>query len=97
MVVQQGLLRVPAVTRFFGFPADWPLSAAVLAERAERARASGREGANPMADAMKAFAPVFRVASDLAAGKVRARPRHAYLGILGLRDPGVPPPPALPK
>jgi hypothetical protein len=92
MLVQQGLLRLGPVKAFFNFPSDWPLSAEALAERAAK-RGGGKAAANPLVDGMKEFAPIFRVASDLAEGKIRSRPKHVYLGFMGLRDPGVPPPP----
>ena len=93
MLVQQGLLRTTAVKRFFGFPSDWPLSQKVLQERAEKRAAQGKAGGSPMLEGMKDFAPLFRIASDLAEGKLRSRPKHVYLGFMGLREPGVPPPP----
>ena len=96
MLAQQGILRLPAFKRSFGFPEDWPLSPEVLAARAAKRAAANKEDANPMVEGMKGFAPVFRVASDLAEGKLRSRPRQVYVGFLGLREPGVPPPPSTP-
>jgi len=93
MIAQQGVLRLPAFKRLFNFPADWPLPAEVLAARAAKRREAGKNDSNPMAEAMQNMAPLFRVASDLAEGKLRARPKHSYISFLGLRDPGVPPPP----
>ena len=96
MLAQQGLLRMASVKAFFNFPSDWPLSPEVMAERAARRKALGKDTGSPLVDGMKDFAPVFRVASDLAEGRLRRRPKHQYIGFLGLRDPGAPPPPTQP-
>jgi hypothetical protein len=93
MLVQQLLLRAKPVRTALGFPPDWPLPPSVLVERQRKRDAMLGAAGNPMIDSMRGLTPLFKRASDIAEGRWRAEPQHAYVTLMGVRDPGVPPPP----
>ena len=96
MLMQQGMLRVAPLRSALSFPKDWPMSAEAIAERQRRRTLAGGESAssaNVMVESMRGLQPLFRRASRIANGEFLAEPKHQYVTIFGLSDPGVPPPP----
>ena len=94
MVIQQGMLRIPILRRIMGFPSDWPIPSHIFAERAKKRAVMG-DNVNPVVSNMRNFQPWFRRASEIAAGNYNAPPKHEYVTITGLRNPGIPLPPPL--
>jgi YidC/Oxa1 family membrane protein insertase len=96
MLMQQGMLRLAPLRSALSFPKDWPMSLEAIAERQRRRTLAGGESANTanvMIESMRGLQPLFRRASRIANGEFLAEPKHQYVTIFGLSDPGVPPPP----
>jgi hypothetical protein len=103
MAVQQGALRIRAARNVMGFPADWPPSLALIAERnAARARASADSPLNQkyftgVGDTFSQLAQRVGLEGDASAvGLAVKRTDDAdYVSpVFGLRQPPPPPPPA---
>lgn len=92
------MLRQKWFSRALGFPESYPPKQA-SAEDARRSLAavlSGEKILPPsmMDNSFQSLRSTFIRLSAIAEGDYKTKPRHVYLGITGLRDPGFPPPPS---
>jgi hypothetical protein len=93
MMAQNNILRLKSLRVAKGFPEDWPPTPEKAAEIARK------RGITMMAG----FAPIFRRISALAEGDFdraikgydATNPKQVYMTAMGLKDPGVPPPPPI--
>jgi hypothetical protein len=93
MLAQQALLRLKPLRSALNFPPNWPIPPEVFAARAKKRLAEGGEELNPAVASMQGFKGAFRFFSRVAEGKFSSEPKHVYVAVSGLRDPGAPPPP----
>lgn len=94
MLLQQALLRVKPLRAAIGFPDGWPIPPEVFAERTRKRLAEGGEELNPAVSSLTGFKGLLGFMSRVAEGKFTREPRHVYVSVSGLRDPGAPPAPA---